>query len=97
MKGKENAKNLAYDQWMLDQIPDIIWESAAAVGNPFSIGSIHAGETVVDLGCGCRPLRCRSDGQRHGKGDRYRPFAKTAMCVSGNFAGSETKRSPLPC
>lgn len=51
-KGKENARNLGYDQRMLDQIPDIVWESAAAVGNPFSIGSIHVGETVVDVGCG---------------------------------------------
>ena len=24
----------------------------AAVGNPFTIGVIHSGETVVDLGCG---------------------------------------------
>ena len=51
-KGKENAKHLGYDQIMLDQIPDVVWESSAAVGNPFSIGPIHVGETVVDLGCG---------------------------------------------
>jgi len=58
MKGKENAKNLGYDQRMLDQIPDVVWESTAAVGNPFSIGSIHAGETVVDLGCGAGADLC---------------------------------------
>jgi arsenite methyltransferase len=52
LKGKENAKTLGYDQKMLDQIPDVVWESSAAVGNPFSIGPIHLGETVVDLGCG---------------------------------------------
>ena len=52
MKGKENAKNLSYDQRMLDQIPDVVWESSAAVGNPFSAGPINKGETVVDLGCG---------------------------------------------
>lgn len=50
--GKRNATNLGYDKQMLVQIPDAIWESSAAVGNPFSIGPIHAGETVVDLGCG---------------------------------------------
>jgi SAM-dependent methyltransferase len=52
MKGKENAKNLGYDQRMLDRIPDVVWESSAAVGNPFSAGPINKGETVVDLGCG---------------------------------------------
>jgi len=57
-KGKENAKNLGYDQRMLDQIPDVVWESAAAVGNPFSAGPIHIGETVVDLGCGAGADLC---------------------------------------
>src|SRR6056297_3499732 len=50
--GKGNATKLGYDQQMLLQIPDVVWESSAAVGNPFSIGPIHAGEMVVDLGCG---------------------------------------------
>jgi arsenite methyltransferase len=57
-KGKENAKQLGYDERMLDQIPDVVWESAAAVGNPFSIGSIHVGETVVDVGCGAGADLC---------------------------------------
>ena len=56
--GKENAKNLGYDQRMLDQIPDVVWESSAAVGNPFSAGPIHIGETVVDLGCGAGADLC---------------------------------------
>lgn len=51
-KGKENAKQLGYDQPMLEQIPDAVWESSAAVGNPFSAGSLNQGESVVDLGCG---------------------------------------------
>lgn len=58
LKGKENAKNLGYDQKWLDQVPDTVWESAAAVGNPFSIGPIHLGETVVDLGCGAGADLC---------------------------------------
>ena len=51
-KGKENASTLGYaDEW-LNRLPYIVWESAAAVGNPFSLGPIHAGETVIDIGCG---------------------------------------------
>jgi hypothetical protein len=30
-KGKENAKQLGYDERTLDQIPDVVWESSAAV------------------------------------------------------------------
>lgn len=57
-KGKENAKNLGYDEQMLDQVPDVVWESSAAVGNPFSAGPINKGETVVDLGCGAGADLC---------------------------------------
>ena len=57
-KGKENARTLGYaDEW-LNRLPDIVWESAAAVGNPFSLGTIHAGETVVDIGCGAGADAC---------------------------------------
>jgi arsenite methyltransferase len=57
-KGKENARTLGYaDEW-LSHLPDIVWESAAAVGNPFSLGSIHAGETVIDIGCGAGADAC---------------------------------------
>jgi len=57
-KGKENAKQLGYDERMLAQIPDVVWESSAAVGNPFSAGPINKGETVVDLGCGAGADLC---------------------------------------
>ncbi len=51
-KGKVNARNLGYDAGWLNDFPDVVWESAAAVGNPFGLGSITLDETVVDLGCG---------------------------------------------
>jgi arsenite methyltransferase len=51
-KGKENARALGYDERWLELLPEAVWESAAAVGNPFAIGSIDVGETVLDLGCG---------------------------------------------
>lgn len=57
-KGKKNARALGYDEEWLNRLPDIVWESAAAVGNPFSLGTLHAGETVVDIGCGAGADAC---------------------------------------
>ncbi len=57
-KGKKNARALGYDEEWLNRLPDIVWESAAAVGNPFSLGTIHSGETVVDIGCGAGADAC---------------------------------------
>jgi SAM-dependent methyltransferase len=51
-KGKDNARALGYVPAWLARLPEAVWESAAAVGNPFTIGFIESGETVVDLGCG---------------------------------------------
>ncbi len=57
-KGRENARQLGYaDDW-LAQLPEVVWESAAAVGNPFALGPIRSGETVVDLGCGAGADAC---------------------------------------
>jgi len=51
-KGKDNARALGYDPAWLARLPEAVWESAAAVGNPFTVGFIQSGETVIDLGCG---------------------------------------------
>jgi arsenite methyltransferase len=57
-KGKENARSLGYtDEW-LRTIPDVVWESAAAVGNPFTVSPIQKGQTVIDLGCGAGADAC---------------------------------------
>ena len=57
-KGKDNARHLGYEEDWLNQLPDQVWESSAAVGNPFSLGLINKGETVVDLGCGAGADLC---------------------------------------
>jgi len=57
-KGGNNARALGYGQAWMKQLPAAVWESSAAVGNPFAIGPLHAGETVVDLGCGAGGDAC---------------------------------------
>ena len=51
-KGKGNAKALGYMEEWLNRIPDHVWESAAAVGNPFSIGPVEYGQIAVGCGAG---------------------------------------------
>lgn len=50
--GPESAKLLGYPGAEIDALPDSATESFAGVGNPLSLGEIHSGETVLDLGCG---------------------------------------------
>lgn len=50
--GPESAKSLGYSSAEIDALPQSVTESFAGVGNPFSLGELHAGETVLDLGCG---------------------------------------------
>lgn len=50
--GRLLAGLLGYaDEW-LTGIPETSIESFAGTGNPFSLGQIHPGEQVVDMGCG---------------------------------------------
>lgn len=56
--GKENARVLGYDARWLTALPDEIWASDAAVGNPFSLGDIQLGQTIIDLGCGAGADLC---------------------------------------
>lgn len=53
-----NVRALGYDEEWLNRLPDIVWESAAAVGNPFGLGVIQAGKTVVDIGSGAVADAC---------------------------------------
>jgi SAM-dependent methyltransferase len=50
--GKEGMVLLGYPGEVLAKIPDDILASFCGVGNPFSLGPLHPGETVLDIGCG---------------------------------------------
>lgn len=50
--GPAVAKELGYDPKEIDALPASVTESFAGVGNPLSLGDIHPGETVLDLGSG---------------------------------------------
>src|SRR6516165_3901999 len=46
------AEFLGYDAEELAALPPESTASFAGIGNPLVIGPIHAGETVLDIGCG---------------------------------------------
>ena len=50
--GREGLKGLEYDNKIIETIPKPVIDSFCGVGNPFSLGPIHEGETVLDIGCG---------------------------------------------
>jgi arsenite methyltransferase len=52
LTGREGATALRYDPAIIGRAPARIFKSSCGVGNPFSLGVIRAGESVLDIGCG---------------------------------------------
>jgi arsenite methyltransferase len=50
--GREGAIQQGYDPIIIQSMPDELIESFCGVGNPFRLGTIKSGETVLDVGCG---------------------------------------------
>jgi arsenite methyltransferase len=50
--GRSGAIALGYDSAILERAPAALLESFCGVGNPFSLGPIRAGETILDVGSG---------------------------------------------
>ena len=50
--GRAAASRLGYDERLYAGLPETNIASFAGTGNPFSVGPIHAGEVVVDVGSG---------------------------------------------
>jgi arsenite methyltransferase len=50
--GRAWAQDLDYPEPELSRIPEATVASFAGVANPFALGALEAGQTVLDLGCG---------------------------------------------
>jgi len=50
--GKAGLETLGYDPEILKSLPESVLDSFCGVGNPFSLGPVDRGETVLDIGSG---------------------------------------------
>lgn len=50
--GVKGIRQLGYPEEWWQNFPVVLLESFCGVGNPFSLGPVHPGEKVLDLGCG---------------------------------------------
>jgi arsenite methyltransferase len=50
--GREAANRIGYDKKLYDNVPENNIASFAGTGNPFSLGAINSGDTVIDVGSG---------------------------------------------
>lgn len=50
--GRDGLVALKYDPEMIQNLPEEAIASYCGVGNPFSLGPVHNGEAVLDIGCG---------------------------------------------
>lgn len=50
--GREALEKLKYDTAILSRLPEVVADSYCGTGNPFSLGKIETGETILDFGCG---------------------------------------------
>jgi arsenite methyltransferase len=50
--GLKGIRQLGYPEAWWQDFPLALQESFCGVGNPFSLGTVHPGEVVLDVGCG---------------------------------------------
>jgi len=50
--GRAGLEGLRYDPEWLKAIPEPVLDSYCGVGNPFSLGPLNKGESVLDIGSG---------------------------------------------
>ena len=50
--GRAGLEGLKYDLQFIDRLSEDVQSSYCGVGNPFSLGPVNEGETLLDIGCG---------------------------------------------
>jgi arsenite methyltransferase len=50
--GRAGLETLHYDPQIIQDLPESVVAAYCGVGNPFTLGPIHPGEAILDIGCG---------------------------------------------
>lgn len=50
--GEDGLKGQGYNPEILEKLPHVVLSSYCGVGNPFSLGPVNEGDSVLDVGCG---------------------------------------------
>ncbi len=50
--GRAGLEVLQYDSTRIRALPDAVIASYCGIGNPFTLGPINEGESILDIGCG---------------------------------------------
>ena len=50
--GNEGLEALQYDSEIIKALPETVIASYCGVGNPFTLGAVKEGESILDIGCG---------------------------------------------
>jgi arsenite methyltransferase len=50
--GRTGLETLNYDPKIIQALPEPVAAAYCGVGNPFTLGPIHPGEAILDIGCG---------------------------------------------
>jgi SAM-dependent methyltransferase len=50
--GKAGLETLQYDSEIIRALPETVIASYCGVGNPFTLGAVNKGESILDIGCG---------------------------------------------
>jgi arsenite methyltransferase len=51
--GRAGLEALNYDPEIIQALPEAAVASYCGVGNPFTLGPVQQGESLLDIGCGC--------------------------------------------
>ncbi|MBK6318361.1 MAG: methyltransferase domain-containing protein [Dehalococcoidia bacterium] len=86
--GAPLARMLGYPPEVVAALPPGTVDSFAGTGNPFLFGDLHAGETVVDLGCGAG-FDSLTAARQVGPGGRVFAVDMTAEMRAKTEAGAE--------
>ena len=50
--GRAGLEAMHYDPYLIRVLPESVTATYCGVGNPFTLGPIHPGDIVLDIGCG---------------------------------------------